>query len=98
MPKYYTVDISAPLPLRGVKIHHSRCLRLIGDELPYWQAVSENLWGASVLERPFDRMTSFDAATTGASATGSQEHLRYFKVDKYRDILGVSAAPLHLRA
>ena len=92
MPKYYTVDISAPA-LRGVKIHHSRCLRLIGDELPYWQAVSENLWGASVLERPFDRMTSFDAATTGASQQVHKSYLRYFKVDKYRDILGGVGGP-----
>lgn len=87
MPKFYTVESSAPA-LRGLKIHYSRCLRLIGDELPYQQAMMEMMWGASVLERPFDRMSSFDAATTGASQQVHKSYLRYFKVDKYRDILG----------
>jgi len=87
LPKYYTVESSAPA-LRGQKIHHSRCLRLIGDDLPYWQSLMENLWGMSVLERPYDRMTGFDAATTGAAQLVNKSYLRYFKVDKYRDILG----------
>jgi uncharacterized protein len=91
-PKYYSVEGSAPA-LRGMKIHYSRCLRLIGDSLPYQQALIENLWGASVLERPFDRMTGFDAATTGASQQVHKSYLRYFKVDKYRDILGGLGGP-----
>ena len=96
MPKYYTVEYSAPA-LRGVKIHHSRCLRLIGDELPYQQAIIEQMWGASVLERPFDRMSGFDAATTGASQQVHKSYLRYFKVDKYRDILGGVGGPQALK-
>jgi phage-related protein (TIGR01555 family) len=96
MPKFYTVEYSAPA-LRGVKIHHSRCLRLIGDELPYQQAIIEQMWGASVLERPFDRMSGFDAATTGASQQVHKSYLRYFKVDKYRDILGGTGGPQALK-
>lgn len=91
-PKYYTVEGSAPA-LRGAKIHYSRVLRLMGDELPYQQAVAENLWGASVLERPFDRMTGFDAASTGASQQVHKSYLRYFKIKKYRDILGGLGGP-----
>lgn len=86
-PKYYEVFSNAPA-LRGMKIHHSRCLRLIGDELPYQQALVENLWGMSVLERPFDRISYFDAATTGASQLIHKAYLRYFKIEKYRDIMG----------
>lgn len=92
-PKYYTVQSMAPA-LRGQKIHYSRCLRILGDELPYWQAMSENLWGASVLERPFNIVSSFDASTAGASQLVHKSYLRYFKVDKYRDILGgIGGAP-----
>jgi phage-related protein (TIGR01555 family) len=87
LPKYYTVESLAPA-LRGQKIHHSRCLRLQGDVLPFWQAMSENLWSMSVLERLFDRMSGFDGATTGASQLVNKAYLRYFKIDKYRDILG----------
>lgn len=86
-PKFYTVSSMAPA-LRGQKIHYSRCLRMIGDELPYWQAMTENLWGASVLERPFNILSSFDGSTAGASQLVHKSYLRYFKVEKYRDILG----------
>jgi uncharacterized protein len=86
LPKFYTVDVSAPA-LRGKKIHYSRCIRLIGDELPYWQAMGENLWGMSVLERPFPIVSQFDSATAGASQMVSKAYLRYFKVKNYRSIL-----------
>jgi uncharacterized protein len=92
LPKYYVVENSAPA-LRGIKVHYTRCLRLIGDELPYQQAIIEQLWGASVLERPFDRMSGFDAATMGASQMAHKSYLRYFKVEKYRDILGGLGGP-----
>jgi phage-related protein (TIGR01555 family) len=87
LPKFYTVEGLAPA-LRGQKIHYSRCLRLVGDELPYWQALSENMWGMSVLERPFSIISQFDAATAGVSQLVQKAYLRYLKVDRYREILG----------
>ena len=43
IPKYYTVSGQAP-GLRGKKVHYSRCIRLEGIRLPYWQRLTENLW------------------------------------------------------
>lgn len=92
LPKYYHVEASAPA-LRGKKIHYSRVIRLLGDELPYYQSLAEMFWGASVLERPFDRMSGFDAATMGATQQVHKSYLRYFKIEKYRDILGGAGGP-----
>jgi phage-related protein (TIGR01555 family) len=92
LPRFYTVDEAAPA-LRGQKIHYSRVLRMVGDELPYWQATTENLWGMSVLERPFAIVSQYDAATAGASQMVSKSYLRYFKVEKYRDIMGGLGGP-----
>jgi hypothetical protein len=95
-PKFYTVEINAPA-LRGQKVHYSRCLRLLGDELPYQQAQVENLWGMSVLERPWDRVTSFDAATTGASQQVHKSYLRYFKIKDYRKVVSGLGGPQALK-
>jgi hypothetical protein len=66
-PKYYTVQSNAPA-LRGQLIHYSRvALRHEGVKMPYQQALTENLWGISVLERMYDRMIAFDSASTGAA-------------------------------
>jgi phage-related protein (TIGR01555 family) len=86
LPKYYVVTADAPA-LQRMKIHYSRCIRLEGIRLPYWQRVMENLWGISVLERLYDRMVAFDSATTGAAQLVYKSYLRTLKVDGMREII-----------
>lgn len=84
LPRYYTATSDAPA-LRGAKIHYSRCLRLEGIRLPYWQRVAENLWGVSVIERLYDRMIAFDSATTGAAQLVYKSYLRTLKLKNFRE-------------
>lgn len=87
LPKYYKVMANAPT-LRGMKIHHTRiALRHVGIGLPYQQALIENLWGESVLERIHDRMIAYDSASTGAAQLVYKAFLRTFKVEGLRDIV-----------
>ncbi|MCX2699244.1 DUF1073 domain-containing protein [Ochrobactrum chromiisoli] len=86
-PKYYTVVADAP-GLRAQKIHYSRCIRLDGVTLPYWQRISENGWGMSVVERLYDRLVAFDSTTQGAAQLVHKAHLRTYSVDGLRDIIG----------
>lgn len=86
-PKYYTVVADAP-GLRAQKIHHSRCIRLDGVTLPYWQRMAENGWGMSVVERLYDRLVAFDSTTQGAAQLVYRAHLRTYSVDGLRDIIG----------
>lgn len=84
LPKFYKVISDGPA-LRGANIHHSRCIRMDGVRLPYWQAVSENLWGISILERIYDRMIAFDSATMGAAQLVYKMYLRTLKLDGFRE-------------
>jgi uncharacterized protein len=83
LPKYYTVVADAPAVPR-VKIHYTRCLRLEGCRVPYWQRIGENLWGISVLEPLYDRMVAFDAGTTGASQLIHKSFLRTLRMKGLR--------------
>ena len=85
-PKFYNVRTDAAM-LPGNKIHHSRCLRLLGDEMPYWQSVMENMWGTSVYERIYDRLVAFDSATSGAAQTVYKSYVRTYKINKLREIV-----------
>jgi hypothetical protein len=88
MPKYYTViGDSAALP--NIKIHHSRCLRFDGIELPYYQKLAENLWGESVIERLLDRLVAFDSVTHGAAQLVFKAHLRGIGVKGLREALSI---------
>jgi phage-related protein (TIGR01555 family) len=95
LPKYYRVQANAPA-LRGMAIHHSRCmLRLEGIQLPYQQRLTENLWGISVLERLYDRMVAFDSASTGAAQLVYKSYLRTLSIEGLRDIVSAGGAPMN---
>ena len=89
-PRFYdtVVDINTGLP--RLKIHHSRVIRLDGVELPYWQRITENLWGQSVLERLWDRLIAFDSVTSGAAQLVYKAHLRTLKIKGYREAVGTN--------
>lgn len=70
-----------------VKVHHSRCIRLIGIKLPYWQAITEMMWGESCLERLWDRLIEFDTATAAAGSLITRANLRTVSIDGLREIL-----------
>lgn len=85
-PEFY--DVVADYPgLSGKKIHHSRTFRILGIKMPFWQAVTENLWGISVLERLYDRMVAFDSATQGAAQLAYKSYIRTYAVDGMRSAI-----------
>lgn len=94
MPKFYKVLDGAPA-MRGQVIHYSRvALRYVGVELPYQQALTEYLWGMSILERIYDRMTMFDSASTGAGQLVYKAWLRTLKVKDLRTIVATGGSAL----
>jgi phage-related protein (TIGR01555 family) len=86
LPKFYqTVPDTMGMPL--LNIHYSRVIRLGGVKLPYWQRISENLWGQSELERLWDRLLAFDSTTAGVAQLVYKAHLRTYSVEDLREIL-----------
>lgn len=90
-PQFYDVTANAPA-LNGKRIHYSRVIRIDGVDLPYWQRITENGWGLSVLERLYDRMVAFDSTSTGVAQLVFKAHLRTVKVKNLREILAAGGA------
>lgn len=86
LPKYYEV-VSDAKAVPHMRVHHSRCIRLDGIELPYWQKIAENMWGLSVIEPLYDRLIAFDSTTQGAAQLVYKAHLRTLKVEKLRELI-----------
>lgn len=70
-----------------IRVHHTRCIRQIGILLPYFQAITEMLWGESELEQLWDRLISFDNATMSCASLIDRANLRTVGIDKLREIL-----------
>lgn len=86
MPKYYDV-LPTSIGLAQARIHHSRVLRMDGEALPFYQRISENGWGLSILEPMWDRLIAFDSASVGTGQLVYKAHLRVMQVDKLREII-----------
>lgn len=101
LPKYYeivlgslnnTVGIQPGVqetanPNNNVRVHHSRCIRMGGHKLPYFQAITEMMWEESVLERMWDRLIEFDTATASCGNLINRAQLRTVGIDGLREIL-----------
>lgn len=95
LPKYYAIvtdqsQTGGTIPKNQTgqyKVHHSRVIRFTGIDLPYFQALTEMMWGESILERVWDRLISFDNATMSAAGLIDRANLRTVGVDGLREII-----------
>lgn len=93
MPKYYNV-LPSSVGLPRQKIHYSRVLRMDGEALPFYQRISENGWGLSILEPMWDRLIAFDSASVGTGQLVYKAHLRVLQVEKLREIIAMGGPAL----
>lgn len=101
LPEYYDLvnipDEMSPgvdfrsKPIGGNRVHYTRCIRYTGIDLPYFQAITEMMWGESILERLWDRLISFDNATMSAASLIDRANLRTVQIDGLREVLGAGA-------
>jgi uncharacterized protein len=92
-PMYYNV-IADYAAIPKAKIHYSRVIRMEGADLPFYQRVSENGWGLSVLEPLWDRLIAFDSASVGAGQLIFKAHLRTMSIEGLRDIIAMGGPAL----
>lgn len=92
-PEFYDIVTTAQ-GLPAWTLHHSRLIRMDGVKLPYQQKITENEWGMSVVERIFDRLTSYDSTSVGAAQLSYKAHLRTMKVKKLRELIGLGGKGL----
>ncbi len=95
LPKFYQIvtpnsaGLDAPTMTGSIRVHHSRCTRYIGIELPFFQAITEQMWGESVLERLWDRMIAFDTATLSSANLIERASNRMVGIEKLRDVIAM---------
>lgn len=85
-PVYYEILETTPV-YSGKKVHYTRVIKMVGEELPFYQRQSERWWGLSVVERIFDVLRAFDCATVGTSQLVYQSRLRVLKIKNYRNAM-----------
>lgn len=85
LPKYY--DVTDTTTDATVRVHHSRVVRFIGDELPYWEAQMEQQWGASIIESVFDDLKKRDNVSWNIAQLTFMANLRVLKMQDMGQLL-----------
>lgn len=89
-PKYYT--ITDPVGGGSVKIHHSRVIRFMGNNLPYWEEIAEQQWGASVVESVFDELKKRDNVSWNIAQLTFMANIRVLKMQDLGQLLAATDA------
>jgi phage-related protein (TIGR01555 family) len=94
LPAFYSIVTSASTvepashdPTGQILVHHSRVIRNIGIQLPFFQAITEMMWGESILERLWDRLISFDSATMSSANLIERANNRTVGIENFREII-----------
>lgn len=64
LPVYYDVYTEAG---QSLKVHHSRCLRFVGRDLPLFEKQIETYWGMSEVEAILDELQRYDFGMAAVS-------------------------------
>lgn len=94
LPMFYQIvnnptssDPTAPTATGQLQVHYSRCVRFTGIDLPYFQAITEMMWGESFLERLWDRLIAFDNASLSSGQLIDRAVLRTVGINGFREII-----------
>jgi hypothetical protein len=77
-----------------MRIHHTRCIRLGGIKLPYWQAITLQFWGESIYERIWDILLALNSSTQGIAQLMYKLHLRTYAVEGLRQLVATGGTAL----
>lgn len=86
LPKYYEITLEGGQVLR---VHHSRVIRFVGRELPYWEKMAEVSWGASEVEVVFDELKKRDNTSWNIAQLIFLANLRVLKMAELGQDLAV---------
>lgn len=86
-PKYY--DVSDNTTGKTFRIHHSRVIKMIGREMPYWEEIAETYWGASELEHVYTELKKRDDASANISFLIFLANIRVFKMEGMAQMLSI---------
>lgn len=86
LPKYYQIKGEQ----NSVRVHHTRILRFIGYDLPYWEKLAEVYWGASVIESVFEELKKRDNSSWNIAQLIFLANVRVLKMSDLGQLLATT--------
>lgn len=90
LPEYYQIKADETNNQMSVKVHHTRLLRFIGYDLPYWEKLAEVYWGASVIESIFEELKKRDNSSWNIAQLIFLANVRVLKMSDLGQLLATT--------
>ena len=95
LPRYYEVrDENGVIRYR---IHHSRLIRFIGVDMPYYEAIAEQQWGTSAIESMFDDLVRRDNVTHNIANLTFNACLSVYEIENLDQIFASASSQAQKR-
>lgn len=95
LPRYYEVrDESGVIRYR---IHHSRVLRFVGVDMPYYEAIAEQQWGTSAIESMYDDLVRRDNVTHNIANLTFKACLSVYEIENLDQIFASASSQAQKR-
>lgn len=89
LPMYYDVNVDVPGFSSVIRVHHTRCLRFIGRELPRMESIAENYWGASEMEHIYEELQKRCASSANIAQLIFQANITTLKMADFAEQLAL---------
>lgn len=87
LPAYYTVRDENDKDVQ--RVHHSRVIRFIGRELPYYERIAETYWGESELEAIYDEIAKRDNVSHNIASLTFRACRDYMEMDNVDQLFAI---------
>ena len=95
LPRYYEVrDENGVIRYR---IHHSRVIRFIGVDMPYYEAIAEQQWGTSAIESMYDDLVRRDNVTHNIANLTFKACLSVYEIENLDQIFASASSQAQKR-
>lgn len=95
LPRYYEVrDENGVIRYR---IHHSRLIRFIGVDMPYYEAIAEQQWGTSAIESMYDDLVRRDNVTHNIANLTFKACLSVYEIENLDQIFASASSQAQKR-
>lgn len=95
LPRYYEVrDENGVIQYR---VHHSRVLRFVGTQMPYYEEIAEQYWGTSAIEAMFDDLVRRDNVTHNIANLTFKACLSVYEIEDLDQIFATASAQAQRR-
>lgn len=95
LPEYY--DIQAGEGRLAASVHHSRLIRFTGRELPYYEQLAEQHWGASEVESLYHEVVKFDNTSANMAALTFRANVDTMEVQNLDQLFSMSSGEAQRR-